>query len=253
MTAAVLPRPARTPSGVVPFVPAPRAAEAGSRNSAALAYQRVLHQMVRRELRLLVELTAWANADDAARAAELSRHADLLGRVLRQHHACERDLLWPAVFRGIPADDQDAARERIAGWTSRTAVLDHQLRDLSTVARQWGAIPTAPSHRAFTRAIGRVADAVDAASEAEQRELHPLVARYLPDSAWTTVSRTAKCGLAGVEQMLVLGLLLEDASAIDRARMLAGLTPAARTAWRLVGRRNFRAAVVRLRGAPPAG
>jgi hypothetical protein len=35
----------------------------------------------------------------------------------------------------------------------------------------------------------------------------------------------------------------------DRARLLAGFSPAA---WRVVGHRNFRAAVVRLRGAPPA-
>ena len=57
--------------------------------------------------------------------------------------------------------------------------------------------------------------------------------------------------LSGREQMLVLGLALEDACALDRARLLAGLSPAARTAWRVVGRRNFRATVVRLRGAPP--
>ncbi|MCW2531192.1 MAG: hypothetical protein JWP62_762 [Blastococcus sp.] len=58
--------------------------------------------------------------------------------------------------------------------------------------------------------------------------------------------------MSGREQMLVLGLALEDACAIDRARLLAGLSPAARTAWRVVGHRNFRTAVVRLRGAPPA-
>jgi hypothetical protein len=52
--------------------------------------------------------------------------------------------------------------------------------------------------------------------------------------------------------MLVLGLALEDACALDRARVLAGLSPAVRTAWRVVGRREHRAAVVRLRGAPPA-
>jgi hypothetical protein len=52
--------------------------------------------------------------------------------------------------------------------------------------------------------------------------------------------------------MLVRGLALEDACAIDRARLLAGLSPAAPTAWRVVGHRNVRTAVVRLRGAPPA-
>ena len=35
------------------------------RSSAAVGYQRVLHQVVRREFRLLADLTAWAPADDA--------------------------------------------------------------------------------------------------------------------------------------------------------------------------------------------
>ena len=87
---------------------------------------------------------------------------------------------------------------------------------------------------------------------AEERELLPLVSRYLPDREWTAVSRAATTSLPGREQLLVLGLALEDASAIDRARLMAGLAPATRTAWRVVGRRNYRAAVVRLRGAPPA-
>jgi hypothetical protein len=50
----------------------------------------------------------------------------------------------------------------------------------------------------------------------------------------------------------VLGLALEDACAGDRARLLAGLPASTRLAWRLGGRRRHRAAVVRLRGAPPA-
>ena len=97
-----------------------------------------------------------------------------------------------------------------------------------------------------------MADAVDAHTRAEEAELLPLLARYLPDQEWTAVRRAARNTLSGGEQMLVLGLALEDACALDRARLLAGLSPAARTAWRVVGRRNFRAAVVRLRGAPPA-
>ena len=97
-----------------------------------------------------------------------------------------------------------------------------------------------------------MADAVDAHTAAEEAELLPLLARYLPDGEWTAVCRAAGNALSGREQMLVLGLALEDACALDRARLLAGLSPAARTAWRVVGRRNFRAAVVRLRGAPPA-
>jgi hypothetical protein len=247
MTAAVLPRAA------LPAIPTPRVSgETPPRRTAAVGYQRVLHQTVRREFRLLAELAGWAAADDAERTAELTQHADLLGRVLIQHHTTERTHLWPALFRHLPAAEQDAARELVAGWTSRTALLDHDLRDLSTVARQWAVATTLPARDGFVRACGRVADSVDAHTAAEEADLLPLLARHLPDGEWTAVRRAARTTLSGREQMLVLGLALEDACALDRARLLAGLSPAARTAWRAVGHRNFRAAVVRLRGAPPA-
>ena len=242
---AVLQRPTRL------AIPTPRMpSEPMTRSTPAVAYQRVLHQMVRRELRLLAGVASWAPADDAVRTAEITRHADLVARVLIQHHATERELLWPALFRSLP--DPEAARGVVGDWTSRTALLDHHLRDLSTVARQWAVAGTEPAREAFVRACTRLADDVDAATAAEERDLLPLLAAYLPDSEWNAVRRAASTSLSGREQMLVLGLALEDACAIDRARVLAGLSPAARTAWWLYGRRTYRAAVVRLRGAPPA-
>jgi hypothetical protein len=249
---AVLPRP--TQPIVAPRIPTPRAplSPAPRPNSPAVAYQRVLHQTVRREFRLLAELTSWAPADDESRAADLTRHADLIARVLLQHHATERSLLWPALFRHLPGDQQDTARQQVADWTSRTALLDHTLRDLSMHARQWAVARTQPARDAFGRACARVADAVDASTGAEECALLPLLGRYLPDGEWVAVAQAARSTLSGPEQMLVLGLALEDASAIDRARLMAGLSPSARTAWRLFGRRTFPAAVVRLRGAPPA-
>jgi hypothetical protein len=234
-----------------PSIPAPRMpSEPRTRNTPAVAYQRVIHQTVRREFRLLAGLASWAPADDAVRTAEITRHADLMARVLLQHHATERELLWPALFRSLP--DPEAARDVVADWTSRTALLDHTLRDLSTVARQWAVAETPPARDAFVRACTRLADDVDAATAVEERDLLPLVSAYLLDSDWTAITRRATTALSGREQMNLLGLALEDACALDRARLLAGLSPAARTAWRVVGHRNFRAAVVRLRGAPPA-
>ena len=251
MNAAVLTR-TDVPHIPTPHVPVAESIEAPLRSTAAVAYQRVLHQTVRREFRMLAELAGWAVAEDAQRSGELTRHADLLGRLLMQHHATEREHLWPALFRSIPGAQHDAVREVVADWTSRAALLDHSLRDLSTLGRQWAVATTPPARDAFARACARVADAVDAHTAAEEAELLPLLARYLPDREWTAIRRAARTTLTGREQMLVLGLALEDACALDRARLLAGLPPAARTAWRAVGSRNFRAAVVRLRGAPPA-
>jgi iron-sulfur cluster repair protein YtfE (RIC family) len=236
-----------------PLIPSPRTSvEDAPRHSPAVAYQRVLHQAVRREFRTLAELASRAPTDDAARTADLTGHADLLSRVLLQHHATERELLWPALFRSLPAREESAARDAVAYWTSRAALLDHMLRDLSTVARQWAVAKTVPARNAFARACTRLADTVDAHLAEEERVLLPLIARYLTDAEWTAVSRAATTTLSGRDQLLFLGLALEDACAIDRARVMAGLAPATRTAWRVIGRRNYRAFVVRLRGAPPA-
>ncbi len=104
------PRPASDDSGTAGAGPRPDPA-AGR----AVAYQRVLHQLVRRELRLLADLAGWAPSDEAERTLTLARHAELIGRVLLHHHAVERDAVWPALLRAVPADRTDeirAARRR---------------------------------------------------------------------------------------------------------------------------------------------
>src|SRR6478672_13518369 len=114
------------PRLTTPRIPAPRQpSEPITRNTPAVAYQRVLHATVRRAFRLLAGLASWATADDAVRTSELTRHADLMARVLLQHHATEREPLWPALFRCLP--DPEAARDVVGTWTSRTALLDHTL------------------------------------------------------------------------------------------------------------------------------
>ncbi|MGY1745599.1 hemerythrin domain-containing protein [Blastococcus sp. SYSU D00695] len=209
----------------------------------------MLHRLVRRELRLLAELSTWAPADDPARARALTAHADLLGRVLLQHHATERDLIWPALLRALPGDA--AAGERVAAWGARCARLDHLLRDISTAARQWAVAGTGPARDGFAMACLVLADAVDAQVAEEERELLPLLAA-LPARDWAAVTAASRSPLSGRERLLVLGLALEDACPGERDRVLAALPPATRLAWRLAGRRRYRAAVVRLRGEPPA-
>ena len=89
-------------------------------------------------------------ADEAERTADLTRHADLIGRVLLHHHTVEREAVWPALLRAVPA--ARTGRERVDDWTARCARIDHMLRDVSTAARQWQVACTAPARDAF--AIG---------------------------------------------------------------------------------------------------
>ncbi|RBY85109.1 hemerythrin domain-containing protein [Blastococcus sp. TF02A-26] len=239
-TLAVRPAPSPTPVPSAPAAPC-----------RATAHQLVVHRLARREFRVLARLATWAAADDAARTAALAAHADLVGRVLLHHHALERELIWPALLRELPDRDADRARDRIADWTARCARVDHLLRDISTAARQWSVTGTGAARDAFAMACLVLAGAVDEQTGEEERELLPLLAA-LPAQRWSEITASAGCALSGREQLFVLGRALEDAPPGERSRMLAALPPATRTAWRLSGRRRYRAAVIRLRGEPPA-
>jgi hypothetical protein len=246
------------------LIPRPRAAADGTSPAAvdavahdksagrAVAYQRVLHQLVRRELRMLSELVAWAPADEGERIGTLTRHGELIGRVLLHHHSVEREAVWPALLRAVPAEHADEVRAAVVRWTDRCAGIDHMLRDVVTAGRQWAVTRTAQARDTFATACGAVAVAVETQTTDEESELLPLLDRWLHADDWAGIARSSRCRLSGREQLIVLGLALEDSCAGDRARLLGGLSPSARIAWRLHGRRTYRAAVVRLRGAPPA-
>ncbi|MGY1601755.1 hemerythrin domain-containing protein [Geodermatophilus sp. SYSU D00815] len=239
-----------TATAVLPSSPPRPAPAPGPTSCRAVAHQRVLHQLVRRELRTLAELATWAPAAEPARTAALTRHADLVARVLLHHHRVERELLWPALQQALPGDAELPAL--VAEWTTSCGKIDHALRDLSTAARQWAVAETCPARDSFAMACLDLADAVDAQTAREEQVLHPLLAARLDASVWAGIARSVRSDLSPREQTLVLGLALEDACATDRARLLSGLPAPRRWAWRLVGRGRYRAAVVRLRGAPPA-
>ena len=163
----------------------------------------------------------------------VTRDADSMARVLLQHHATERELLWPALFlraAGRPA------RRRARGDQH----LDHPHR----VARPH---PARPLHR--RPAVGGGGDS--ARPRRLRPRLHPAGGRRrrgdprgggaISCRCCRSTCRTAsgrrspgprrrRC--SGREQMgLVLGLALEDACALDRARLLAGPLPLSPPAW----------------------
>ncbi len=244
---AVVPVP-RSPADDLP--PGPPAA-APAPDGRAAAYQRVMHRVERRELRLLAGLLAWAPPAEPARTCALTGHADLVSRLLLAHHRCEREALWPALLDAVPARSEAQLRDTVAGWTVRAARIDSAMRDLATAARQWEVTGTAAARDVLARGCLRLAEAVDAHTGDEERVLLPLLDAHLDAARWSAVTAATSCRLSRRERWLVLGLALEDSCAGDRARLLAGLTRWQRWAWRLAGARRYRAAVVRLRGEPP--
>ncbi|WP_081788808.1 hemerythrin domain-containing protein, partial [Candidatus Blastococcus massiliensis] len=192
----------RAPADDVVVPGAPRTAP-GSRAS---SYQRVLHQLARRELRLLAELGAWAPPGDRARIAALTGHADLVSRLLVSHHRIEAEALWPALLSAAPARSEADVRAAVVEWTARAARIGLLLRDLATAGRQWAVTGTPAARDAVTRACRVLADAVDAHTAAEERDLLPLLDAHLDAATWSAIAASASCPLTRRERSLVLGL-----------------------------------------------
>ena len=183
----------------------------------------------------------------------LTRHADLIGRVLLHHHAVERESVWPALLRAVPGA---AAATRPARSTTGPRAAP-----ASTTCCATSPPPPASGRVALTapRATRSRWPASTSPTPSTRRpptrsaSLLPLLGEHLRRRGLGRRSRrSVALRPAGSEQLLVLGLALEDASAGDRARLLEGVPRSARWAWRLGGERRYRAAVVRLRGEPPA-
>jgi hypothetical protein len=253
VTAAFPRPPASTSTTPRPAIPLPRTGgERVIRSTPAVRYEELAHQAVRREFFALCELTAWVDPANRARAKQLTGHAELVSRLVLQHHAIERDHLWPALIRQLPAPAQRLADRRVADWTSRATPIDHELRDLGTAGRRWTVAANQPARVAFHRALTEVADTHGTHTFREEVDLLPLLGTYLPAAEWARICAATHTCFSGPEQLHVLGLLLEDATTEDKRRLEQALTPTFRASWRLIGRRRYRTAVVRLRGAPPA-
>src|SRR4051794_39249326 len=197
-----IPTPRSSTENLSPHQPTVLLNPSGSR---AVAYQRVLHQLARRELRLLAELASWAPADESDRTTTLTRHAELIGRVLLHHHDIEREAVWPALLRAVPAGRAGDVRAVVVDWTDRCAQIDHLLRDVATAARQWDVAETEPARAAFATACRMLADAVDVQTADEERTLLPLLGEHLLGDDWASIARSSPCRLSGREQLLVLG------------------------------------------------
>ena len=170
----------------------------------AVAYQRVVHRLVRRELRLLADLATWAPDDEAERTAALTRHADLArqGADAPPHRRARRGLAGTAAHRAGRALDEVRGARRV----------HRPLRtDRPHAARRRHGRPAVgcrrhvPVRGAFASACRELADAVDAQTDDEERTLLPLL-----ESAPTS-PRTGRRSRVGAppahtrEQLLVLG------------------------------------------------
>lgn len=172
----------------------------------------IAHRMMRTDLHRLVP-TAERIADGEAcgpkRAAALARWVELLCEEIHHHHTAEDDLAWPVIARyaGQAVDLSELSDDH--------AALDPLLDGLRTTAaalRGASADGRADVARELARRLAALRDEIDEHLEAEERDLFPIIERYVPADRWDEVIAGVQKGGPGLRFMLprVLAAVTDD-------------------------------------------
>jgi hemerythrin-like domain-containing protein len=203
----------------------------------------IVHRMFRRECALLPHLVAAVPAGDVARARTVARHAREVLDMLHHHHLGEDELLWPRL----------SARTRF--HTDLLARMDSQhhglavlLEHAATALPTWQDAPTAHTSTPLTTLLEQISNGLGEHFDEEEAEILPIVERVITAAEYHEVGQRGLVLIPLTRRLIVLGYLLEDTTHRERTDFLAAIPRPARLAYRLIGERQHRNEITRLRG-----
>ena len=207
----------------------------------------VVHRVFREGYRELPALLRGVPAGDTARAAVVVDHLVELSTALHHHHTNEDETLWPLLLERVLADapEHRALVLRMEEQHERVAVLLERALELGAAFRATAAPGTGE----------QAASTVEALSVALEEHLHdeetlvlPLVQEFVTVAEWEAAGERGRASIPKDRLLVQLGTILSHCSPAEQREFLAKLPLPARIAWRVVGRRTYRAERARLLG-----
>ncbi len=207
----------------------------------------VVHRVFRRESRVLAELVPTVAAGDVVRAGILAGHYRDYAMGLHHHHSAEDDLVWPKLLARV-----DMEADMVIRMEHQHERVQKGLDRIDAAMPEWerAADPAVRDHLAGLFADHRAA--LLEHLDDEEKHVLALIEEHLSVAEWAAAGARFATETPKDKLLLFLGAMLEEATAAERAHMLAGLPMAARLAWFLVGRRQYARRVGLVRGASSA-
>jgi iron-sulfur cluster repair protein YtfE (RIC family) len=196
----------------------------------------VVHNVFRRMFGDLPGLVRATRPGDTERAAVLADAYTELAWGLHHHHTGEDELLWPTLMQRVDADNVLVLRAE--EQHQRVHELTERANELVAAYR---VSASASSRDAFATTVEELNAALCEHMADEERFILPLVEQHLTVAEWERLGERARAGTPKDRLLIHLGWILEDLPAADRQEFLGHLPLPARIAWRLVGRRKFKA------------
>lgn len=203
----------------------------------------IVHRVLRRESRRLVELVAAVAPGDTARAKVIADHFRIYRLGLHNHHEGEDELLWPPLLSRVDLEADivlrmEAQHQHIAATLTR----------LDTAVPAWEATAGADERDTLVAALTEHRAVLLEHLHDEEATLLPLAAEHITEQEWTSLGDHLVNNTPRPTLLTLLGAVLEDANPAERATVLSGLPTPVRVIWHLIGRPRYARHIRRVRG-----
>ncbi|MFI5926581.1 hemerythrin domain-containing protein [Micromonospora sp. NPDC051543] len=202
----------------------------------------IIHRVFRREATVLERLVASAGVGDVARAAQLTAAIREYVGGLHHHHHLEDELIWPLLREraGLHTD-------LVTRMEKQHGQLDTSLQAIDALLPQWEGQASAEVRDDVAASLASHRAVLVEHLDEEEEQIIPLIAEHLSVDEWNLVGRRGLEAVPRNKVMHALGAILEDATPDERRYFLAKVPAIGRVMWRLVGERQYRQRMSRLR------
>jgi iron-sulfur cluster repair protein YtfE (RIC family) len=203
----------------------------------------VVHNTFRRGFGDLPGLIRGVAAGDRDRAQVVTGFLTELTAGLHHHHTGEDELLWPKLLHRVDVDHAFVLRaeeqhERVAELIER----------IEGEAAAFAASGSAADRDRLAASATALNDALCEHMADEERYVLPLVERFITVAEWQELADRGRAAIPKERLLVQVGWILDGLPERDRKEFLAHLPLAARVAWRLAGKRQYRRELHRVYG-----
>lgn len=177
----------------------------------------VVHTAMLRELRLLPAAVRSVPDGDRRSARRVDGHLRLVAALLHHHHEGEDELLWPVLRPRLTDDEVDlldlAEAQHVA--------IDQGLGVVEAARRAWVRTASTADRDHLADVLQELSELLVEHTEAEERQLLPLVAQRLTPAEWHAVGEAGAASVAKKDLPLVFGMFAYEGDPEVLTAMLA--------------------------------
>ena len=203
-----------------------------------------VHRVFRNAFAMAPQLIGGVADGDLERAGLVGGFYDAVLKFLHAHHSGEDDLLFPKLLER--AEDP----ELVARINGQHELVDHALAVAEATLTEWALDGSATTAARLVGEIETLSAATLPHLDEEEAEILPIVTEHITLTEWQELPGHAMKATDPADLWLILGLVREQMSDEQKARMEEGMPPPLVEGWKSVGLDAYKSKVAALVGAP---